>query len=195
MRKIDCDKYWDMEKDEKNFEEWSIEELEYDYCSVKWMIEVKFNNWWEPVWLSYFISFIYAKLDLEWEDIYKLEDVDVLPRTLDYIWNLLKEKKVKVKKFTIEEYEKPKEIEKVMFWGKLRKKYTITWKWKPIWRLDPCKYKDNDKLEEDIEDWKLETFEIYKYALEKYDQSEVNLLLDILEIVRSDCYEWEIEVE
>jgi len=116
-------------------------------------------------------------------------------KSLDLIWKLLKEKKVKVQKYEIEEYEKPKEIEKVMFWGKLRKKYITSWVWKPELRLDPCKYKDNDKLEEDVEEWKIETLALYKYVLEKYGEDKANRLLDILEIVRSECYEWEIEIE
>ena len=71
MKKINCDKYWDMEKDEKDFEEWTNEYWEYNYCSLKWIIEVKFNNWWEPVYLLLFKNFISYKysywIDYKWD--------------------------------------------------------------------------------------------------------------------------------
>jgi len=116
MKSIDCKSYEDIEDCYEEFWEWTIKEIECSYCKEKEVIEWKLNKWIWPIWLSRFIGFIYAKLDLQWEDINKLEDKDILPMTLDLIWDLLKEKKVKVQKYEIEEYEKPREIEKVMFW-------------------------------------------------------------------------------
>jgi len=168
--------------------------LEDEYVHYRSTIESKLNSWDVP-YLDWWLIFMQRKLDLQWKDISKLENKDILSESLDIIWELLKEKKVKVEKFEIEEYDKPKEVEKVMFWGKFRKKYITNWIWKKIWELDPCTYKDNEKLEEDIENWKIETLVLYKYVMKKYGQDKANRLFDILAVTRSDCYEWEIEIE
>ena len=166
------------------------------YNKAKLKIESKLNGW-EIVYLYKWEYLTELKLsykrnkDINDESYYE----DSLPMALSLIWKLIKEKKVKAQKYEIEEYEKPREIEKVMFWWKIRKKYITSWVWKPVWRLDPCKYEDNEKLEEEVEIWKKQTLELYKYVLEKYGQDKANRLLDILEIVRSDCYEWEIRIE
>lgn len=197
MLKINCKRYEDKVDFDRSCKEvyWdgTLEEKECNYCYSKERIERKLNDFIEPIRLDYFVSFVYSKLDLQWKDIQKLEDKDVLPEALELIWKLLKEKKVKVQKYEIEEYKEPKE-EEITFWTKFKKKIKKEFEYK-ISRLDPCKYKDNEKLEEDIENWKIETLALYKYMMEKYGKNEANFLLDILEIVRSDCYDWEIEIE
>lgn len=172
-----------------------MKRLECEYCLIKADIEEEWNFWNGPIFMRDIICLIRAKKNLEGSVIEDLKFMELLNKAIDLIWDLLKEKKVKVQRYEIEEYEKPREIEKVMFWGKLRKKYITNWMWKQIWRLDPCKYKDNKKLEEDVENWKIETLALYKYVLEKYGQDKASRLLDILEIVRSDCYEWEVKIE
>ncbi len=165
--------------------------IEDEYIHYRSVIESKLNSWGIP-YLNWWLIFMQRKLILQWEDINKLEDKDILPITLELIWELIKEKKVKVQRYEIEEYEKPREI--IKKFGK--REFVEYWDfWYKVWWLDPCKYKDNNKLEEDVKSWKKETYKLYKYVLEKYGQDEVNGLLDILEIRRSDCYEWEIEIE
>ena len=197
MIKINCKKYEDKVDFNKSCKEvywdWTIEEKECNYCYSKETIEWKLNDFIEPIRLDYFVSFVYSKLDLQWKDIQNLEDKDILPESLDLIWELLKEKKVKAQIYEIEEYEEPKE-EEIIFWTKFKKTLKKDFEYK-ISRLDPCIYKDNEKLEEDIENWKIETLALYKYVLKKYGQDEANFLFDILEIVRSKCYKWEIEIE
>ena len=102
---------------------------------------------------------------------------------------------MKVERYVIEEYDEPREIEKVLLDGKFRKKYIVEWMWKREWWLDPCEIKEDRELEEEVERWKKDTRGLYEYVLEKYGQEEANGLLDLLAIVRSDCYEWEIRIE
>ncbi len=191
MEKINCDKYNDIDCEKYKYE--SIESKECNHCQSIIYLEEKLNINWKVLNLDDFMSFIYTKLRLEWVNVLEVEDKDILPMTLDLIWELIKEKKVKVQRYEIEEYEKPRE-EEIRFWTKFRKKVEQKF-WYKILRLDPCKYKDNEKLKDDIEKWKIETLALYNYLLEKYGKSEADFLLDILEIVRSDCYEWEIKIE
>ena len=182
--------------------------LYYYVNSINWKLRVG-----EPIYFILFMNYVdKKKYDSKFQILidefkgnriseenfikkYALLRLKSMKETLELIWKLLKEKKVKVEKFEIEEYDKPKEIEKVMFNWKFRKKYITSWIWKKVWELDPCEYKDNEELEKEIKKWKKDTIKLYKYVSEKYGKNEANFLLDILEIVRSDCYDWEIEIE
>ena len=180
--------------------------LYYYVNSINWKLRVG-----EPIYFILFMNYVdKKKYDSKFQILidefkgnriseenfikkYALLRLKSMKETLELIWKLLKEKKVKVQKYEIEEYKEPKE-EEITFWTKFKKKIKKEFEYK-VSRLDPCKYKDNEKLEEDIENWKIETLALYKYMMEKYGKNEANFLLDILEIVRSDCYDWEIEIE
>ena len=194
MIKVDCNKYKGLENCDM-YEYSSRENKECNYCGFKEEIEWKL---YERVWdlfLTDFIVFIWAKWRLEWKDIQKISDEEILPSALDLIWNLLKERKVKAEIYGIEEYEEPREIEKVMFGGKLRKKYITNWIWKHNWYINPCEIKDEKELEEKVEEWKRKTFELYKYVLEKYGKEKAEWMLNWLVVERSECYEWEIVID
>ena len=115
-----------------------------------------------------------------WKDIMDIFPKEVLPYALDLIWKLLKERKVKVERFDI---------------------YDVKWEEDTNWwvknerYLDPCKYEDEKGLEREIEEWKGEVIRQYEELTRKYGTSSANILLDIIPVVRSDCYEWEIRIE
>ena len=71
------------------------------------------------------------------------------------------------------------------------------WDWyvEEKWYLDPCSIEDEKELEKEIEGWKKEVIEQYKDLVEKYGESSADSLFSLISIERSDCYEWEINIE
>jgi len=200
MKNLDCDKYKNIDWCFQKYEDGTKEYIKCEYCHALESMYY-FYNWFTDPFLRDWLYFVTAKYrcknnivnpnDIKLEKY--LNELGNLKEALDLIWELLKEKKVKAQIYEIEEYEEPKE-EEITFWTKFKKTIKKEFEYK-ISRLDPCTYKDNEKLEEDIENWKIETLALYKYVLEKYGQDEANFLFDILEIVRSKCHKWEIEIE
>jgi len=184
-----------LERSDSISNEFAKEKHKILYNNIKNKIEKRLN-FWDYVYLYLWEVLVELKLRIErWgeytDDYYE----DSLSKTLDYIWKMLKERKVMVELYDIEEYEKPREIEKVFAWGKFRKKYKVSWMWKSIWWLDPCKIEDEKELDKKIKEWKKKIENIYKYALEKYGSREASVLFQLVGIKRSSCYEWEIRIE
>ena len=144
----------------------------------------KYSHEWfrNPPYLIDFVAYI------SWKDDYinkldkeptSIDWLDILKRSLDLIWRLLKERKVKVERFDIYDVDEEE----------------VKWDVKELWYLDPCKYEDEKELEREIEEWKGEVIREYEELTRKYGTSSANILLDIIPVVRSDCYEWEIRIE
>ncbi len=171
--------------------------LEEEYIHYRSVIEYKLNNGEIP-YLDWWIIFFQRKLKKMGIDYRR--DVDILPYVLEYIWELIKEKKVKVNKIGIEEYDEPRK-EKVKVgidpdtWEDIIKEVEVRFRRIDEWVLDPCEIEDEKELERKVEEWKSKTYELYKYLLKKYGNDAAEYLLYILEIRRTTCYEWEIRIE
>ncbi len=175
-----CDKYIDNLEigcDEIGLELYKV--IECDYCRRKEKIEKRLNKvpgYIGDIWLSDFVWFYYAKKELEewWRK--KFEDIDLLPEILELIWKLLLDKKIKTEKF-----------EFIDRWDK--------WDINVEWWLNPCEFDDDNVLKEEIARWQKNILESYKTIFEKYGSNSADILADIIPIVKSDCYEWEIKIE
>ena len=151
--------------------------IEDEYIHYRSVIEYKLNNWEIP-YLSWWIIFFQRKLTIDW--INYETDKDVLPYVLDLIWKLVEERKVKVESVEIYERDDKKE-----------------WEWyvETKWYLDPCEIEDEEDLKKKIEEWKKEVKEQYNELLEKFWESSASSLFDLIEVLRADCYEWEIRID
>jgi len=181
MKEIDCEKYVDIEDCYEKFWEGTRKEIECNYCWNKIKIEKILNDEWIwDLYLDDFIIFYWAKLRLEWKDVTKMNYKDRLPYVLDLIWKLVEERKVKVEEFDIVKYSNE---------GK------ESWDYRKEWYLDPCKIDNEKELKKRIEEWKEKVKNKYEYLVEKYGERSAEILFDIIEVLRADCYDWEIRID
>jgi len=167
--------------------------LEYYRDSINY----KFKNK-EPIYLMLLMNYIdkkkydelYKNIIKEFKDkkINKEEFISkynkvknkAMNEVLDLIWKLLEERKVKVEEFDIVKYSNE---------GK------ESWDYRKEWYLDPCKIEDEKELKKRIEEWKEKVKNKYEYLVEKYGERSAEILFDIIEVLRADCYDWEIRID
>ena len=176
---------------------------EKEYEDLKKYIEFNLNDW-EGISLLDMQMLMDIKLNynrwrryVEEESIYYEEES--LEKALKLMWEMIRRRMIEWEIYKLVEYGWLKEVEVQRGidkeWKPIMKKIKVRYRLDIEKEIRPCEIEDEEELDRLAKEFVEKMKKVLKRLKEKYGDEQLDLNVDMMYYIRSDCYEWEIRLD